>query len=168
MVTFGNRVGRPSESIVKISPAMPKSRITRKGRNWVRSHPKVALAAVNLRSAGLNERRIYEQMRGMLKNNPSYRDLRAAFDRFKSTKGGRIRGQKGKRVTLDKRGRVKLKSIRSEYKKRVGDLSSPSRRGRLDRNFTVGYLIAEDVGSDDFKDRNVVEYLESEYEEGSP
>jgi len=143
----------------------------KKERTWSRDNPEAALAAVNLRIAGVSERRVFETFRDLLDPDfrPSYRDLRAAFaDRgvLKRHSATELRHAEQK---FDREG-AKVHGTSEFLYRRANQFGSKDAVRRLERKMAVGYLIGNKLPDTHYnqEDRDLVEFIESEYETGSP
>jgi hypothetical protein len=130
---------------------------------------RVEQTAYNLRVAGVSERAIYESFRSVLKEPPSYRDLRASFVRngvatraaaTEARHSGLFVGR------LDRQGR---KQMATEYADRLRTTKEIDRRAEakddLDRNYVLGYMGRAGVDPDLIDDEFFADSLYS-IEEG--
>lgn len=141
--------------------------------------PKVERAAYNLRVAGVSERHIYESF-SVLKDRPSYRDLRASFEKS----GVRYRAQatearhRGEFLNPHKtvvtsgpeKGQAILVNQRSsEYKDRLKTTrkvdKTPEATEDLNRSFALAYMGSAGVDPDLILDDGFADSLYS-IEEG--
>jgi len=143
----------------------------KKERTWSRDNPEAALAAVNLRIAGVSERRVFETFRDLLEetHRPSYRDLRAAFGDREVLKRHEATELRRAELKYDKRGE-KVHGTSEFLYRRVNQFGSKDAIRRLERKMAVGYLIGNKLPDQHYNpdDRDLVEFIESEYETGSP
>lgn len=137
---------------------------------WARRNPKLVVAAVNLRTSGVSERAIFENYRKLLKDKPSYRELRAAL----AEKGIRTRAdatqKRRKREYLKPDGTTYTADKQphgSRYLDRRSDRVAnprPEDRKKLESNTVLGRTLAVEEDPDAYEDESVVEFLESDYE----
>lgn len=130
----------------------------------------VQVAALNLRIAGVSERRIYETLKGELKDFPSYGQLRSWFTArgVRYREDATARRHAGRYYKLSKGEKIVRVGGSSRYFQRRRAQFTPRAKARLERNMAVGYLLREKVPAKDFKDDSVVNFIESDYETGSP
>jgi hypothetical protein len=155
---------------------------------WARDHPKIAVAAANLRISGISEEAIFRAFRGasehttpkgralparrvLLKDPPTYAELRAAL---------KERGVGSKReATALRRERVYFKPNGERYTaepttggtsrylaRRNDKIANPTAgaRTRLEENTIVGRTLAASDNPEEYADAKVVDFLESEFE----
>lgn len=137
---------------------------------WAKRNPKIVVAAVNLRTSGVSEKAIFKNYEKLLKDNPSYRQLRAAL----REKGIRTRAD----ATQKRRAREYLKSDGTTYTADASPHGSryldrrsdrianprPEDRAKLESNTVLGRTLAVQDDSDAYADESVVEFLDSDYE----
>ena len=120
-----------------------------------------------LRVAGMSERSLYEGLRRNFKEAPSYRDVRAAFERAglrtrrdatlaRRSKEPILLGYEGQKPVGLTHYRERLREVRlaAAANYAPAHLAEGRRRERaqLDDNFIVGYAHRAGVGPDDLKD----------------
>lgn len=120
-------------------------------------------AAVNLRVAGMSERAIYEGLRDVLAEPPSYRDLRVAY----STAGVRYRSEaaaaRSEGRYLESRDEGKME--RSFYLSRREEVLKVDKtvdaKESFDRRYLLGYLARENLASEAVDVENQIQFAES-------
>jgi hypothetical protein len=127
--------------------------------------PKVARAAANLRIAGVSEERIYHSFQGVLKNPPTYRELRSVWARY-HVGYRRVRGRRDIYLRYDKTGKLKRVKGRSAYRKRFTAQKTPKQQAKLAKDYALGYLIEQNVDPREYREKAVFQYVTSEYETG--
>lgn len=139
-------------------------------KKWGDSHPKIVNAAANLRISGVSEKAIYERYRTLLKQPPTYRELRAAMKErgVGARKEATAFRQKRQYFKADGTPYTAEKHAGgSRYLERRNDrVANPTPRSRekLVQNTIVGRTLAADPEPSDYTDERVVEFLDSEYE----
>lgn len=138
---------------------------------WAKKHPKIALAAVNLRISGVSERVIFERYRDLLAEPPSYRELRAAFREHGVSDRAHATELRRSRTYYDRKGEVytaeKVKGGTSRYLSRRNDRianPTPRMRRKLADNTVLGRTLAFEDDEKAYKDKEVIDFLTSEFE----
>lgn len=130
----------------------------------------VRVAAVNLRIAGMSERAIYEGLRDVLAEPPSYRDLRAAFRDENVGTRSEAAARRRERAFLD--AGVEHPQESTKYRSQL-DLAlsvdkTSDAKDAFDRRFILGYLARAGTDVDLIEDEGFAESLADIYEdEGS-
>lgn len=147
-----------------------------------RLEPEVERTVTALRAAGMPERSIYEGLRRNLKEAPSYRDIRAAFDRagLKTRHEATERRRAGFEIAVGPEGSERMKA--THYRDKLGEIAKAVKEGYLargmrgqarallDDQFIVGYGYRAGVDVDQLKDDAPILAVVEDIErgEGSP
>lgn len=133
--------------------------------------PKLDRTIYNLRVSGVSERRIYEGLRDVLAEPPSYRDIRASLTkegvRFKSEaaaarRAGRYENPPGGDRPMNESQYLDRQAETRKYDR------SPDAQDVLVQNYILGQLARQGVDPDTLDDRALAERLENIYnDEGS-
>lgn len=140
--------------------------------------PNVERTIVSMRAIGVPERNTYETLRRNLKSPPSYRDIRAAYERAGMTTRheATVRRRKGFLLQASEPNAPLVKSFgyrdgvskitNSPY---IAESARPLARRELDDNFFLGYGYRAGIDPDDIRDDvRLYEAMDSiEHGEGS-
>lgn len=134
---------------------------------WGREHPDLATAATNLWISGVSERAIFERYRALVKDPPSYREIRASFKEHglaKRADATELR-QRGQRFELS--GSLSDGHESAFQKRRKVQYTEPA-KARLEENMVKGYLAREVVSPEtDLVEGDFQDFITSDFEVGS-
>lgn len=129
--------------------------------------PAVERVIVEARKAGVSERTTYESLRDLVEQVPSYRDIRAVYEKHGlATRHEATLARREETVTrADDEGR-KREYGPHYFEKRLAALEAdrrPEALDEFDRKYLLGWFRREGVNPSDLADKEMAERLERMY-----